>query len=477
MNRGPGPAPLRGIPGFQTQQQSHARNAPVNTARVPNGKLGGGANWGFGLPQGGSTTGIQNVQSRSVTGTMGSFAQSLAGSQPATPLDPSEFPSLSGAPQSQTQNAGQAVWGNARLGQQFADGLDEFRHGAQGIGGQLSSGQQPQTGNIEEFPPLGRDAPSGLGGQSQERRSSLLQNSGAYGSIGSMGFSGLGQQQRNPLSNPQDRITSPASGALSSTRSPIPQGQNGTIGDKLNSIGNESGRRQDEFGTQDRGPTASREAHNAFSGSESPTIDPEDIPNYSQLSAQDKWGLPGLLAIIRHPSQDIAHLAIGHDLTGLGLDLNSQEPLHPNFATPFAPGTTARPVETDFTLPTCYSVANVQPLHERIPSFSEETLFYIFYTRPRDIMQELVADELMGRKWRYHKVERMWVTRDDTFPNPVEVEPRVSERGVYLWWDYEGWKRIRREYTLRYEDLDDRMSRQNFGQLAAMAQQMNATRT
>ena len=92
-------------------------------------------------------------------------------------------------------------------------------------------------------------------------------------------------------------------------------------------------------------------------------------------------------------------------------------------------------------------------------------------------MQELVADELMGRKWRYHKVERMWVTRDDTFPNPVEVEPRVSERGVYLWWDYEGWKRIRREYTLRYEDLDDRMSRQNFGQLAAMAQQMNATRT
>lgn len=197
------------------------------------------------------------------------------------------------------------------------------------------------------------------------------------------------------------------------------------------------------------------------------------IPDYSQMTPQEKWGLQGLLAIIRHPSQDIAHLAIGHDLTSLGLDLNQQEPLHPNFATPFAPTTLPRPLETDFTLPACYTVANVQPLQDRIPSFSEETLFYIFYTRPRDIMQELVADELMGRKWRYHKIERKWVTRDESFPNPVDIDPGVSERGVYLWWDWESWKRVRREYTLRYEDLDDRMSRQAMGQLVDFAQKMN----
>ena len=199
----------------------------------------------------------------------------------------------------------------------------------------------------------------------------------------------------------------------------------------------------------------------------------QDVQSLSQMSANEKWGLPGLLAMIRHPSQDIANLVIGHDLTNLGLDLNSTEPLHPTFATPFAPSAAARPLETDYTLPACYTVANVQPLHERIPSFSEETLFYIFYTRPRDIMQELVADELMGRKWRYHKIEKMWVTRDDSFPNPVEVEPRVSERGVYLWWDYEGWKRIRREYLLRYEDLDDRLSRQSVGNVNIFAGQAN----
>lgn len=62
---------------------------------------------------------------------------------------------------------------------------------------------------------------------------------------------------------------------------------------------------------------------------------------------------------------------------------------------------------------------------------------------PRDIMQELVAEELMGRKWRYHKVERCWLTRDDTYPGPVDVERGVSERGVYLWWDAPTWKKIR----------------------------------
>jgi CCR4-NOT transcription complex subunit 2 len=58
-------------------------------------------------------------------------------------------------------------------------------------------------------------------------------------------------------------------------------------------------------------------------------------------------------------------------------------------------------------------------------------------------MQELVAEELMGRKWRYHKLERCWLTRDETYPGPVDVERGVSERGVYLLWDHASWKKIR----------------------------------
>lgn len=37
---GPGPQPLRGIPGFPGQQAPQARAAPLGSGRLPNGKLG-----------------------------------------------------------------------------------------------------------------------------------------------------------------------------------------------------------------------------------------------------------------------------------------------------------------------------------------------------------------------------------------------------------------------------------------------------
>ena len=45
----------------------------------------------------------------------------------------------------------------------------------------------------------------------------------------------------------------------------------------------------------------------------------------SQMSELDRFGLSGLLEIIRNDNPDVASLAIGHDLTTLGLDLNSSE--------------------------------------------------------------------------------------------------------------------------------------------------------
>lgn len=47
--------------------------------------IGSNANWSFGLPMG-AAPGLQNHQQRNI-GSMGTFAQSLGGSQPATPLD------------------------------------------------------------------------------------------------------------------------------------------------------------------------------------------------------------------------------------------------------------------------------------------------------------------------------------------------------------------------------------------------------
>ncbi|PGH17840.1 hypothetical protein AJ80_04663 [Polytolypa hystricis UAMH7299] len=436
----------------------------------------------------------------------------------------SEFPSLSGGPQpSQPSTPSQAIWANAsqraaqqtvsqrqpqasgtsqppsRVSQtqshqsqpqshathddlfpsasQFANQLDDFRNGGQGISGQLSGGQ-PQTGNIDEFPPLSRNVQSDIG---QERRASILvQAGGAFGNYGGsgMGFSGISQSHAaqgrsllgNSVNGQQDssRIVSPGvTGSLSMSRSPLGQGQNGILSQEKEDGGTSSiprGARPDSFSEQSgqqqiQGSQGRQQPPGTIGpdGQESSGAARSDQPPLSQMSDRDKYGLSGLLRMIHSESPDVASLAVGHDLMTLGLDLNHVEPLHPTFASPFINNNVSVPLQVDFTLPTCYNVANVQPLQTRIPSFSDETLFYIFYSMPRDIMQELVAEELMGRKWRYHKVERAWLTRDDAYPSPVEMERGVSERGVYLWWDTSTWKKVRREFILRYGDLDSHL--------------------
>ncbi|KAI9934732.1 hypothetical protein MW887_000349 [Aspergillus wentii] len=502
------------MPGFPAQQQAQARNATLASARLPNGKLGTGANWNFNLPVSG-TPGIQGNQQRAI-GAMGTFAQSISGSQPATPLDLStksssstrEFPSLSGAPQqSQSQNPSQLVWANASQraaqhtpvqrqqhpqtsqppsrasqtpshpqqsqpphddifpsGAQFANRLDDFRNGGQGISGQLGGGGQPQTGNIDEFPPLGRNVAAELG---QDRRGSLMQNAGFGNYNAGMAFSGVNQaqsaQNRNMIAasiNGQEtaRMMSPAnagSGGIATSRSPVNQGTNGVPGQEKDELSGAILSAQRNFTEQEQ--IQRQQQAVAGEGQEPGANQSSEQPPLAQMSELDRFGLAGLLRMIHSESPDVASLAVGQDLMTLGLDLNQPEPLHTSFASPFVSSMSAVPLEQDFSLPSCYNVANIQPLQSRIPSFSDETLFYIFYSMPRDIMQELVAEELMGRKWRYHKLERCWLTRDETYPGPVDVERGVSERGVYLLWDPASWKKIRREFILRYEDLDNRL--------------------
>lgn len=267
-------------------------------------------------------------------------------------------------------------------------------------------------------------------------------------------FTGVNQNQaqnRNVMGNSisgQERIASPGvtnSSGIASSRSPVNQTANGVPGLEKEDPNN-------------AGVSSQQQSIPAAPGLSRPSQDTgtEQQP-LTEMSELDKFGLAGLLRMIHSDSADVASLAIGQDLMTLGLDLNQPEPLHSTFVSPFVASVPGVPLEQDFALPSCYSVANVQPLQSRMTSFSDETLFYIFYSMPRDVMQEVAAEELMGRKWRYHKIERCWLTRDDSYPGPVDVERGVSERGVYLIWDPATWKKVRREFILRYEDLDNRM--------------------
>ena len=71
----------------------------------------------------------------------------------------------------------------------------------------------------------------------------------------------------------------------------------------------------------------------------------------------------------------------------------SDRPLYETWGGPFSEAG-QRPLMPDFTLPECYTVDNVHRVREKIPGFSDETLFFIFYTQVRDIMQEHAATEL-----------------------------------------------------------------------------------
>ena len=159
------------------------------------------------------------------------------------------------------------------------------------------------------------------------------------------------------------------------------------------------------------------------------------------MTENERWGLPGLLAMLPGRNNDpTSSLIMGQDISTLGIDFDNPEPLFPTFSTPFAEPN-ARPAIPDFQLPAAYSVNNVPTLQSRIGNFSDETLFAIFYQYPRDVMQEIAASELYSRDWRWHKEMRQWMMKDNG-PQPVRISER-SERGVYWFFDAINWTRQR----------------------------------
>ncbi|KAJ6371484.1 hypothetical protein OIU77_001898 [Salix suchowensis] len=77
-------------------------------------------------------------------------------------------------------------------------------------------------------------------------------------------------------------------------------------------------------------------------------------------SMPDPFGLLGLLSVIRMNDPDLTSLALGIDLTTLGLNLNSTENLHKTFGSPWS----EEPAKGDpeFNVPKCYYAKPPPPL-------------------------------------------------------------------------------------------------------------------
>ncbi|EEY14932.1 transcriptional regulator involved in cell cycle regulation [Verticillium alfalfae VaMs.102] len=169
----------------------------------------------------------------------------------------------------------------------------------------------------------------------------------------------------------------------------------------------------------------------------------------------DKFGIKGLRTMMNN-NPSYAALMHGMDPNDLGLNVNSPELISTQQYSLFD-DTPPRPVVPSHRLPECYQVTNVQPIETKIQSFNEETLFWIFYSCPQDVKQQLAAFELHSRNWRWHKKLHIWLTKDETM-TPQTISP-THEQGYYVIWDIRNWRKERRELTLHYEDLETSLGR------------------
>ncbi|AQK56182.1 probable NOT transcription complex subunit VIP2 isoform X2 [Zea mays] len=115
----------------------------------------------------------------------------------------------------------------------------------------------------------------------------------------------------------------------------------------------------------------------------------------------DPYGLLGFLGVIRMNDADLASLALGIDLTALGLNLNSPDNLYKTFGSPWSNDPAKG--DTDFRIPACYLFDKTPPLQTLLfQRFHIVTLFFVFYSMPKDEAQLYSANELTGRGTKKH---------------------------------------------------------------------------
>eukprot|EP00798_Chlamydomonas_sp_ICE-L_P030688 gene30688-35715_t len=167
-------------------------------------------------------------------------------------------------------------------------------------------------------------------------------------------------------------------------------------------------------------------------------------------SAPDRFGLLGLMPLLKMSDPHLTMLALGTDLTSLGLNLNSSESLHKTFVSPMSDAPVKPEPELD--LPACYkhNPQRLQPGY--LTKFKEETLFYMFYSMPQNETQLIAADELSSRGWWFHKRYQLWMIHA---PNTAMQKIQRGERGSYLVFDPAVWEVVPKgDLEILYDDVE-----------------------
>lgn len=174
------------------------------------------------------------------------------------------------------------------------------------------------------------------------------------------------------------------------------------------------------------------------------------------------YGLLGLLSLIRMPDSDRKALALGTDLTLFG-QLENSSSKEPNyqvntlllsrytkrfyrcslFVTIFRTSrvlchSLCRCLFEIIKLPICYYMQAPTLKTGHLTKFQLETLFYIFYSLPKDALQAHAAQELYERGWRYHVDLELWF-KEITPADGVQVAATSGPQ--YMYFDMNSWER------------------------------------
>ncbi|TDL19716.1 hypothetical protein BD410DRAFT_791866 [Rickenella mellea] len=372
---------------------------------------------GTGVPLPGGSSG---GQSGSVGGT-GSTQQSRD-------FTPDDFPALGGQSQS-TQQAPSSQDATHPPGLNGFSG--EHSQHRQGLLGTLPQQQQQQPGLLN----LGsqRNVHPGFQSESEKRTSSFpntLQNGGS-------GHSHLQQ----PHLNAPPGVPPP-----SSYQQPAHTANHQQQQQQQQFVGNSIVAEIQQHASQTQGNQTSS----------STTTVPQTAAQQILMSPADRWGLLGLLAMIKTSDIDGSLLSVGTDLGTMGLDMHNPGNLYSTFITPWTDSSAAHSVEPDYHLPACYNVHPPPPGPQKAMAFSDETLFYMFYSSPRDALQEIASQELFNRNWRFHKDMRLWLTKEAGTRPSGKIDG--GEQGTYTYWDPDNWEKQRKDLTVMYSDLEEKAS-------------------
>ncbi|KAF9881815.1 not2 family protein [Colletotrichum karsti] len=331
-----------------------------------------------------------------------------------------------------------------------------FRYGNQNSTGAAA---QAQSNPVDDFPPLNRNANGEIGG---ERGVNLMPSLGFNNQAGGAAAAaaamppnrGAGNGLLNALSansRPSDGRSPSIASAQGQSRSQDASGEE-DVRSKAGAFRDDVPGDSSSQNAENRNPLGAI-GNDSLAGKgkeeqESQSIEVQDP--LAGLAPIDKFGMKGLRMLMNnYPSYGA--LVQGMDPNDFNLNVNSPEPISTQIYSLFD-DTPPRPAIPNVRLPECYKVTNVQPIDTKIPSFNEETLFWIFYSCPQDMKQLLAANELHTRNWRWHKKMHFWLTKDELMM-PASLGPH-HERGYYIVWDTATWRKERRELTLHYGDLE-----------------------